>query len=85
MKYLLDEPVQQRVNRLVDGDIDWLSDWVTIIVERQHTGEVRISTEQSDIDQESLNSYLHRLDEEGTALSIHGIGRSPHTMLERPE
>jgi len=85
VKYLLDEPVQQRVNRLVDGDIDWLSDWVTIIVERQHTGEVRISTEQSDIDQESLNSYLHRLDEEGTDLSIHGIGRSRHTMLERPE
>jgi hypothetical protein len=69
----------------VDGDIEWLSDRVTSVVERQHTGEVRIPTEQPDIDQQSLNSYLYRLDEEGTDLSTHGIGRSRHTMLERPE
>ncbi|WP_430506214.1 hypothetical protein [Haloparvum sp. PAK95] len=76
---------KQRVNRLVDGDIDWVSDRVTTVVERQHTGEVRIPTEQPDINQESLNSYLYRLDEEGTDLSTHGIGHSRHTMLERSE
>lgn len=76
---------KQRVNRLVDSDIDWLSNRVTSVVERQHTGEIRIPTEQPDIDQESLNSYLFRLDEEGTDLSTHGIGRSRHIKLERPE
>lgn len=76
---------KRRVNRLVEGDIDWISDRITTVVERQHTGEVRIPTDQPDIDQESLNSYLYRLDEEGTDLATHGIGRSRHTMLERPE
>lgn len=75
----------RQVNRLVDGDIEWLSDRVTSVVERQHTGEVQIPTERPDIDQESLNSYLYRLDEEGVDLSTHGIGRSRHTMLERSE
>ncbi|WP_336331113.1 hypothetical protein [Haloarcula sp. CGMCC 1.2071] len=76
---------KRRVNRLVDGDIEWLSDRILSVVERQHTDEVRIPTEQPDIDQQSLNSYLYRLDEEGTDLSTHGIGRSRQTMLERSE
>jgi hypothetical protein len=76
---------KQRINRLVDSDIDWLSDRVTTVVERQHAGEVRISTDKPEVNQEALNSYLHRLDEEGTDLSTHGVGRSRHTMLERPE
>lgn len=72
-----------RVNRLVDGDIDWLSERVSDVVERQHSGDIRIPTKQPDIDQEALKSYLHRLDEEGTDLSTHGIGRSQLLMLER--
>lgn len=38
--------------------------------------------EQPDIDRKALKSYLDRLDEEGTDLFTHRIGRSRHTMLE---
>lgn len=76
---------KQRVNRLVESDIDWLVDRVSSVVERQHSGDIRIPKEQPDIDREALKSYLLRLDEEGTDLSTHGIGRSRHTLLERPE
>lgn len=76
---------KRRVNRLVNRDIDWLSDRIISVIERQHSGQVRIPSKQPDIDQESFNSYLYRLDEEGTDLSTHGIGRSRHTMLERSE
>lgn len=74
---------KQRVNRLGASDIDWLSDRVSTVIERQHTGEVRIPTEKPDIDQEALIDYLYTLEEEGTDLSTHGIGRSRYTMLER--
>lgn len=76
---------KRRVNRLADGDIDWLSERVTTVVERQHSGEIQIPARQPDINQEALNSYPHRLDEDGTDLSTHGIGRSQLTMLERSD
>ena len=73
------------MNQLVESDIDWLVDRVSSVVERQHSGDIRIPKEQPDINQEALKSYLYRLEEEGTDLSTHGIGRSRHTMLERPQ
>lgn len=76
---------KRRVNRLADGDIDWLSERITSVVERQHSGEIRIPARQPSINQKRLNKYLHGLDEEGTDLSTHGIGRSQLTMLERSD